>query len=400
MPAISDAASTSTRPLRSADSVSRGGSTTNRSRSSSPSKLSPQNYRAQVLDRVGIRIDVEVPDEGLEQLLPPQGDAEVRTVGQELYAGARALLERQTANEVEWAGLLNTAIHSLMQEQPDQLICLPNRDWQSCLKPVALTHKLTSGLPQKRHPSDYPSPDQSQSTTAAAAPFANQPHLPPPQQRLKLEPAPARLQPKTPRPDLTIGLNDSDASWDADGEVWARAGLRGRDVKGILADLQATGTGGEDAAAAPLITDPCTASPSGLRFPFLVVEAKSGGSASIADAENQAAVAGTCALKILRSVAGEQQQQQDAAADADAPFKMRMFSLTTEGPTHVLWAHYRSDSSEWAMVWLGAYRVTNRRSAGELVAIVARILRWGAREFRDWVRASVVRYLGRISAGD
>lgn len=63
MATVSDAASTSTRPLRS--------SATSRSRSSSPSKLTSQNYRAQVLKRVDIHVDADVPDAIREQLLPP-----------------------------------------------------------------------------------------------------------------------------------------------------------------------------------------------------------------------------------------------------------------------------------------------------------------------------------------
>jgi hypothetical protein len=66
--------------------------------------------------------------------------------------------------------------------------------------------------------------------------------------------------------------------------------LRGEDIKDILANLQAASS---DADVVGIrISDPCTASPSGMRFPFLVDEVKSSGSSTIADAENQSAVLG------------------------------------------------------------------------------------------------------------
>ncbi|EON68425.1 hypothetical protein W97_07749 [Coniosporium apollinis CBS 100218] len=417
MATVSDAASTSTRPLRS--------SATSRSRSSSPSKLTSQNYRAQVLKRVDIHVDVDVPDATREQLLPPapaaalSNDA-IQSVAGELYKGARELLERQTANEAEWVGLLNTAIHGLMREIPDQLCCLPNRDWQAALKPVAYFHNFASVLPRKRptstsspanilHPGhpDYPSPDQSTTTT-----FANQPHMPPPAQKLQLEPAPARLQPRTPRPDLCVGLSDSDASWDKDHEFWVSAGLRGKDIKDILVDLQAA-AGSDAEVMGTLISDPCTASPSGMRFPFLVVEVKSGGSASIADAENQSAVSGECALGILRALATEERRPlverapagTNNAADTlesrsqsrsplsnTSSFRLRTFSLTTEGPAHVLWAHHPEPTGS-SMVWLGAYRVTNGNSAAQLVRMLANVLVWGATDLKRWVREGIATYL-------
>lgn len=213
---------------------------------------------------------------------------------------------------------------------------------------------------------------------------------PPTAQRLKLEPAPARLQPKTPRPDLSVGLNDSDAAWAADEAFWTRSGLHSKDVKAILTDLQAAPATPD--SGPPLITDPCTATPSGLRFPFFMVEVKSGGSSSIADAENQSAVSAACALRILRALGGGDLPSAD---EDDGAFDVRTFSLTTEGPTHDLWAHYRVGAGEH-MVWLGGYRVTNQASARALVREVARVLHWGAGELRGWVRERCVQFLGRV----
>jgi hypothetical protein len=74
---------------------------------------------------VHIYVDVDVPDATREQLLPREppstlSDITIQSVTTELYAGARELFERQTANEAEWVGLLNVIIHRLILE-----ICKP-----------------------------------------------------------------------------------------------------------------------------------------------------------------------------------------------------------------------------------------------------------------------------------
>lgn len=138
----SDAASSpvSTRPARSQAPSSHASGA---SRSSSLSKLSTQNYRAQVLRRLDIHVDAETPVETLRKLQPPSpkegcNQETIEEVARELYVGARKLLERQTANEAEWVALLTHAIDGLMRDLPDRLCCLPNRGmsaahWQAAV---------------------------------------------------------------------------------------------------------------------------------------------------------------------------------------------------------------------------------------------------------------------------
>ncbi|KAK0638443.1 hypothetical protein DIS24_g9835 [Lasiodiplodia hormozganensis] len=398
--------------------------------SSNPNKPRSQNYRAQVLRRLEIRVDADADDEARQRLLPPIQDGglneeRIGEVARELYESARELLERAAVND-EWTVPLSRAIQSLMRDKPDQLCCLPDREWQPALKPVTYIHRIAPSppsLPQKRssttlaadspHPEPsrnlgYPTPDQTQSPVQSQPATNPPPPLAPPRTPfLHLEPAPARLQPKTPRPDLSVGLSDSDAAWTTDEKPWTRPGLGGRDVKDILVDLQHA-AGHEDRMT--LITDPCVASPSGLRFPFLIVEATPGANASIADAENNAAVAAACALRILAELssperaaavkkepASEQKQSAERGAEASS-MHMRCFSLTTDGPMHVLWAHTPAGNGSH-MVWLGAYRVTHLASARDLVRSLARILHWGAGDLRDWVRHQCVQYIDRILSG-
>ena len=92
----------------------------------------------------------------------------------------------------------------------------------------------------------------------------------------------------------------------------------------------------------PLLCSEPTRSSTGVRFPFLVVEGKSY-TTTVFEAENQAAVAGVCALKILRDLDGLA-KKASAFKDVRTPgFQAKpplVFSISTQGPLHELWAHY------------------------------------------------------------
>lgn len=99
--------------------------------SSNPNKPRSQNYRAQVLRRLEIRVDADASDEVRQRLLPPIQDGglneeRIGEVARELYESARELLDRAAVND-EWTQPLSRAIQSLMRDKPDQLCCLPDR---------------------------------------------------------------------------------------------------------------------------------------------------------------------------------------------------------------------------------------------------------------------------------
>ncbi|OJD29374.1 copper transport accessory protein [Diplodia corticola] len=375
-----------------------------------PADLGSQEYRIQVLRRLNIAVDEDVPDDARQRLLPPADPTRldvdrIAAAACELHDGARALLDRPTASGDEWTALLSQALHALMRDVPGRLCCVPKRSWQTAVKPVTHIHHIGPPSPQKRRSvptltheppriQSYPTPDHTNSPAQSHPPPALAAHrtdpAPAPAPVLRLEPAPPRLQPKTPRPDLSIGLSDSDAAWKEDEQAWTRPGLRGRDVREILADLQ-HGAAHQDSVT--LITDPCTASPSGLRFPFLTVEAKAASSASITDAENLAAVSAACALRILAELS--KPPSEPAPSAAHSALQLRTFSLTCEGPAHVLWAHVPAAKGSH-MIWLGAYRITHRASALDLVRNLALILHWGAGDFADWVKRQCVQFIDRI----
>ena len=275
-------------------------------------------------------------------------------------------------------------------------------DWKKSLRPVAYVPEIPPRIPQKRQPSsaqpsteylpnppgprgrgrgrgqppafsEYPSPEPSTMSL-----FSNKPDMAPPtttKVRVHYIRAPDWGQPKIPKPDLTIGLLDTS-------DAWSRSGLHS-EAGNILdqAQIAASSADVSDVAAGEvdwesgLISDPFVTSPSGLRFPFLVVELKSE-LATLTEAENQAAVSGACALRMLESLVktsdgdGDFGQEQttggagtsaqetgsEAAAGSPAraapstapdasqnaakePFTIRTYSLTTSGPTQSLWVH-------------------------------------------------------------
>ncbi|KAH8726010.1 hypothetical protein GQ44DRAFT_771592 [Phaeosphaeriaceae sp. PMI808] len=113
----------------------------------------------------------------------------------------------------------------------------------------------------------------------------------------------------TPKPVITVGL--------------AHDRFKTRHQR-LLVDHQASGTILSDLHAADM----------GMRFPFLVFEAKGHSLAgSPVDAENQAAVSGACMLTI--------HQDLSSVASQDSP-EIR-FSIMTAGPSHQIWVHFRHE---------------------------------------------------------
>ncbi|KAF2869588.1 hypothetical protein BDV95DRAFT_498161 [Massariosphaeria phaeospora] len=113
-----------------------------------------------------------------------------------------------------------------------------------------------------------------------------------------------------------------------------------------------------------LKTDPHT-SAMGLHFPFLIFEAK--GNAGLFGAHNQAAVGAACMLRILDLIrCGE-----DTV----------VWSVTTEGPIHELWAHYRDGKERYQSVHMNLWRMTNVAHAKAFVEVMAKIMIWGSSVF-------------------
>lgn len=186
---------------------------------------------------------------------------------------------------------------------------------------------------------------------------------------------------KDPRPDICVGLSD-------DSLTDSLEHAKGRDsAQSLLLDMQDTST---------LISDPHV-TPLGLRFPFLIVEAKAGATGgNLYQAQNQAAVGGAAALLILKSLSDLRDSQtpsrenqdcveaSDRSGQATLDIKLNLvFSITTEGPVHELWLHFQKPNKDLQMVCIGIWRTTSKDGSLNFLRHLAALLRWGDGEFKE-----------------
>lgn len=61
------------------------------------------------------------------------------------------------------------------------------------------------------------------------------------------------------------------------------------------------------------------------------------------------------------------------------------FSITTEGPIHELWVHFKLGDAIY-MYNIGTWRTTHARHVRELVYCLTRILTWAKDEFMERIR--------------
>lgn len=187
---------------------------------------------------------------------------------------------------------------------------------------------------------------------------------------------------KDPRPDICVGLSDESLANDL-------VPGKGRGIaRSFLLDLQDTSS---------LISDPHV-TPLGLRFPFLIVEAKSGATGgNLYQAQNQAAVSGSAALQILKNMSYLQSApNMGQGGQEDIEFSNQpelsiatlpelIFSITTEGPIHELWLHFRRSGQDFCMVCIGAWRITLKDDLVNLIRHLFAVLKWGNGKFRDTI---------------
>lgn len=269
-------------------------------------------------------------------------------------------------------------------------------DWRDDLKPPVHNpppHK--SIIPRKRgqlsedppSATGLPSPQASIAMASRIAPILSAPE----------PPSPIIFALKTPRPDITLGLSDD-----------SLAGAIGSSL--LLPDMQENGE---------LVSDP-HGTQIGLRFPFFVIESKSGATgANLWQAQNQAAVSAAIALRILRQLDVLVEIQNDGLHDEEEGTETtrdlrgtvvhgqslynRVFSMVHEGPVFELWAHYEThhgvkdqeeDRYDVHASCVATYRITIPSDAQRLMRHFACILHWANGEFLSGVIAKLKQHEG------
>ncbi|PYH30153.1 uncharacterized protein BO87DRAFT_429823 [Aspergillus neoniger CBS 115656] len=371
---------------------------TSRSRSSSPQKLGESTYRSRTLFRAGIYVDVvNVPEEVQDRINTALGTRTADTVtlsdlASKLQQKSLKLTAAQ-AGEADWTSLLHDIMEQLM---PSDLLLAQNRDWQPDLKPKV--HQPSFPLPsvprkrlcdqgggqelgcsQSNMPSDPNPPDPAAQTVRNGGQGELQLDVVPESSPNRLAPASktasgqAPMTPfllKTPRPDICVGIAD---------DSLAQA-LRSRQVanaKYLLNDLQ---------EFRGLVSDPGV-TPLYLRFPFCLVEAKSGATGgNLYQAQNQAAVGCASAIGMLKQLYKACEVPLETASG-----QLLTFSASTEGPVCELWAHFWDEAdASYCMANIGIWRTTHKESAFDFIAKLSSILNWGSSTFQNSIVEKLV----------
>lgn len=197
---------------------------------------------------------------------------------------------------------------------------------------------------------------------------------------------------ETPRPDITIGIRTAVLV-----QELRKQGLYHAAARDLLKNLQERAGYRDDRNQwqPALISEPTQRSLN-VRFPFLVVEAKSqatGGTMFVA--ENQAAVSGACALGMqrrLNKLVLESDEENDSYADRKHPPPRPedqgntplAFSISTQGVLHELWAHYTvatDGDPEVHMMMVGGCVPANLQDICRWLAIVDNVMAWGTGQF-------------------
>ena len=214
-------------------------------------------------------------------------------------------------------------------------------------------------------------------------------------------PIPSKAEPdresslKTPRPDISVGILT-----DVVIEQMQSQGLDRIGARNLLNDLQRKTTiKNPKTPPEPMLCSDPTQRGLPLRFPFLIVEGKSHATGQhIFDAENQAAVAGACALKIQRDLdhlveLASRGLEPETSHRSEIPL---VFSICTQGPFHELCAHYDSvvnEVREFHMTVIASCRAPIQAEVVRWLMVVDNVLTWGSKEFLD----GVVNRLGMVA---
>ncbi|KAF2816717.1 uncharacterized protein BDZ99DRAFT_373539 [Mytilinidion resinicola] len=370
-----------------------------RQRSSSPVKKanSPQ-YRAMNMADANVFVDhfPEAPAKVEEQIERVFGGnawaASQRTAIEELarhYCQESRVLAKKCAGENEWRShLFLGLLQPLNRLEPEVLmLSASEKPWIPELKPTAPSpydfiprHTpliLQQGVAQiSNHADTNLATPQTQRTGSVLSntPIFSMPSTAP----SDTSESPNSLS--TPKPDITLGLAHTSFT---------------PMQKTVLMLLQ------DDCR---VLSEPHQAQ-IGLRFPFLVIESKGGAAGgNLIGAQNQAAVDGACALSILedlRCVVARIMSQSDFVQYNQENIAMKqaeedkvpvfLFSVTTEGPLHEIWVHYRVGEA-YHITCCRAWRTTRWEDAREFVQTLARIVEWGKRGFRE----GILNILGQI----
>ena len=181
---------------------------------------------------------------------------------------------------------------------------------------------------------------------------------------------------KTPRPDITAGLRHSTII-----DALVARDLNQTEADDLLRTLQ---------QQQMLCSDPAQqALP--IRFPPMVVEGKSYATGKpVFEAQNQAAVSGSCMTNLQHKLADLTERASSGSYQSKAPLA---FSICTEGPHMELWAHYttlQDGVRMYNMKILKTCHASLQEGIVEFLIVVDSLMGWARTDFLDEVAEQLV----------
>ncbi|KAF1997753.1 hypothetical protein P154DRAFT_524611 [Amniculicola lignicola CBS 123094] len=314
-------------------------------------------YRHKNLAAVEIHMHAEPPDyiqTAIDRIIDAKVSekrrSELRVIAQKLCDGCLKNVKAQ-AGEDDFIDPLHIALKDLGFEN----LCTHEKaDWRGELKPVASqqSHFSSSFMSsvQQLEVNDVSAPPRKRQQQYAGEPYmspesstTNATHTPTndsPESSTMPAPTPPGSLIKTPRPDISMGIQltalTSALSLRGLNKVKARTFLTWLQHEMVQREL--------DGPLEPMLLPVPAPRALDLAFPFAVVEGKAYSTGKqIFEAENQASVSGACGLKIqldLDNLVNRSAKGSDASPTTSNTEPPLFFTTCTQGPIHELWAHW------------------------------------------------------------
>lgn len=377
---------------------------------SQQSRITEANYRYKNLSAHKIYVHVEPPQHIkaaicaiLYQEIPEDNFEKLNKVAQDMHESCVGLV-RASVGEYDFVHLF---LHAIVAMGISELCVLEKAEWKEELKPIAKRSGWTfkpfrgsndlgiGGEKRSNWPATkfqqssgpaYASPETSMSSVTANLLKQSEPTMAPPALPKK---SVDNLLLRNPRSDITVGLKMpslTSALSSALSLANSPKGFSVTETESIIADIQDTfvkssNGPGEEAG----ITMVPTQRSSNLVYPFCIIEGKAYSTGKqIFEAQNQAAVAGACSLRMQRRLDDfVTQMTGEQASKEKIPL---FFSVCTEGPYHELWAHYmyiEDGVDKFGQVLLEVCNLMLLKSVVNFVSLVERVMRWGVGSFLD-----------------
>ena len=368
------------------------------------SSVTLATYRFRHLAAAEVRINTDPPDHfktAIDAILQRKPTVKRRDKLEEIAKTFHLKSKKRvTASDGEDDFVL-LFIQALEQVKDDKTCYHQKADWREELKPLAARQSLnmsflidppmvntTPHSPPHKHQLRPANELRSSTTDTTANPTQVADVQPPSAVPALVYREEGCLSIKTPRPDLSVGIDVTELQTRFATKFTKRA------LTQLLSSLQDSMK--PDIPTEPLLISVPASRASDLAFPFAVVEGKSHSTGkSVFEAQNQAAVSGACALKIqldLDNLTKQVIKASDASDSAPKAPPLLFFSVCTQGPHHELWAHYATKEDGVPSFNSSLQRTchgTLLNSVEEFLVAFDNVCHWGTGEFLEIVVESL-----------